>query len=194
MLWGNVDSSHVMVTASLPSFHEASSDSFLDSIPSNETDNAGAVEIDTGDGDVSTVLKYVVANAAYTKGSKSSPVWKYFAHFDSVQHPDKKNYRICLLCRKLGIDKSISVGKDNSNTPLISHLQLKHKEEFKEILAAKNSTAPQPGSSKSRIGSFFPKKSEIKKNSNVILQNLLLTSVCHLPFVPLLSQGHGSMH
>jgi hypothetical protein len=182
----NVYSSHPMVTASLPSFNEASSDSFFDSIPSNEADNGGAVEIDTVDGDVSAVLKYVVANAAYTKGLKSSPVWKYFAHFDAVQHPDKKNHRICLLCRELGIDKSISVGKDYSNTPLISHLQSKHKEEFKEFLAAKNSTAPQSGSSHAQIGSFFRRSVKLKKNSNVILQNLLLTSVCHLPFVFLL--------
>jgi len=113
----NIHSSHPMVTASLPSFNEALSDTFYDSLPSHEPDNGGAVEIDTGDGDVSAVLKYVVANAAYTKGLKSSPVWKYFAHFDAVQHPDKKNHRICLLCRELGIDKSISVGKDYSNTP-----------------------------------------------------------------------------
>jgi hypothetical protein len=182
----NIYSSHPMVTVSLPSFNEAFSDTFYDSLPSHEADNGGAVEIGTGDGDVSAVLKYVVANAAYTKGLKSSPVWKYFAHFDAVQHPDKKNHRICLLCRELGIDKSISVGKDYSNTPLISHLQSKHKEEFKEFLAAKNSTAPQSGSSQAQIGSFFQRSPKLKKNSNVILQSLLLTSVCHLPFVALL--------
>jgi len=175
-----------MVTASLPSFNEALSDTFYDSLPSHEPDNGGAVEIDTGDGDVSAVLKYVVANAAYTKGLKSSPVWKYFAHFDAVQHPDKKNHRICLLCRELGIDKSISVGKDYSNTPLISHLQSKHKEEFKEFLAAKNSTAPQSGSSQAQIGSFFSKKSEIKEKfkryfAKFVVDECLPLTICRSP-------------
>ncbi len=182
----NIHISHPMVTASLPSFNEALSDTFYDSLPSHEPDNGGAVEIDTGDGDVSAVLKYVVANAAYTKGLKSSPVWKYFAHFDAVQHPDKKNHRICLLCRELGIDKSISVGKDYSNTPLISHLQSKHKEEFKEFLAAKNSTAPQSGSSQAQIGSFFSKKSEIKEKfkryfAKFVVDECLPLTICRSP-------------
>jgi hypothetical protein len=175
-----------MVTASLPSFNEALSDTFYDSLPSHEPDNGGAVEIDTGDGDVSAVLKYVVANAAYTKGLKSSPVWKYFAHFDAVQHPDKKNHRFCPLCHELGIDKSISVGKDYSNTPLISHLQSKHKEEFKEFLAAKNSTAPQSGSSQAQIGSFFSKKSEIKEKfkryfAKFVVDECLPLTICRSP-------------
>ncbi len=93
------------------------------------------VMIETGESDVSTVLKFVVASQTSTKSHKTSPVWQYFANFDCAHHPDKKCYRICLIYRDSGFDKAVSVGKDASPDPLISHLRT-HKEQYAEFLIA----------------------------------------------------------
>jgi hypothetical protein len=87
-------------------FTIASGDSLLgDSQDSRQSESL--VEIETGDSDVSAVLKFIAANQSSTKSHKSSPVWKFFAHFDSAHHLDKKNYRICLVCHDEGSDKAV---------------------------------------------------------------------------------------
>lgn len=138
-----------------------------DSLLGNSQDSRQSetlVEIETGDSDVSAVLKFIVANQSSTKSHKSSPVWKFFAHFDSAHHPDKKNYRICLVCRDEGSDKAVSVGKDSSPAPLISHLRT-HKEQYMEFLEAQQKLkAPQKCSGQTIIGKFLSTKSEAKDN------------------------------
>jgi hypothetical protein len=59
---------------------------------------------------------------------KASPVWEYFCHFDPAHHPDMKSFRICLICKEGGVDKKISIGKDYSPTPLITHLRSHQKQ------------------------------------------------------------------
>ncbi len=105
-----------------------------------------------------------MANQSSTKSHKSFPVWKFFAHFDSAHHPDKKKYRICLVCRGEGSDKAVSVGKDSSPAPLISHLRM-HKEQYMEFLEAQqNLKAPHKCSGQTIIGKFLSTKSEAKDN------------------------------
>ena len=71
---------------------------------------------------------------ASNKSHKTSPVWKYFTHFDLAFHPKMKWDRICLVCRDKGIDKSISVGKYYSPVALVNHLRSMHKEQYQEYL------------------------------------------------------------
>jgi hypothetical protein len=61
-------------------------------------------------------FRVLVGNIS-SKSHKMSPIWEYFAHFDPVFHPDMKNYRICLLCRKEGHDKALSVGERSNRKP-----------------------------------------------------------------------------
>jgi hypothetical protein len=72
-------------------------------------------------------FRVLVGNIS-SKSHKMSPIWEYFAHFDPVFHPDMKNYRICLLCRKEGHDKALSVGERSSLGTLTTHLN-KHPNE-----------------------------------------------------------------
>ena len=65
---------------------------------------------------------------------KTSPVWKFFAHFDPVHHPDKKNSRICLVCKDMGVDKCISIGNYYSPAALVNHLHSVHQEQFHKYL------------------------------------------------------------
>ncbi len=65
---------------------------------------------------------------------KTSPVWKFFAHFDPVHHPDKKNSRICLVCKDMGVDKCISIGNYYSPIALGNHLRSVHQEQFHKYL------------------------------------------------------------
>jgi hypothetical protein len=68
-----------------------------------------------------------------------------------------------LVCHGLGVDKSISVSKDYSNTPFIVHLQTKHKDKFNEYLSLKDAQQPsQSQLSQSRIRSFFSSQTEAK--------------------------------
>jgi len=123
------------------------------------------VVIDTGESDVSTLLKFVVASQRSTKSHKTSPVWQYFAHFDCTHHPDRKCYRICLICRDAGFDKAVSVGKDSSPAPLISHLRT-HKEQYADFLVAvekQKETSPSSGKAQSTMGKFFTAHSSVKE-------------------------------
>ena len=72
-----------------------------------------------------------------SKSSKKSHLWKYFAHFDVLFHPDKRFHRICLICRGKGVDKCISVGRSASTGPLLGHLRT-HNAEYTEFLKAKD--------------------------------------------------------
>jgi hypothetical protein len=55
-------------------------------------------------------------------GVTSSQTWIFLPVFDCTHYPDKQTHHICLVCHGLGVDKSIFVGKDYSNTPLVAHL------------------------------------------------------------------------
>jgi len=119
--------------------------------------------IETGDEDVSGVLKYIVATSSSSRSHKTSPIWNYFANFDPCHHPNKKQDRICLVCRDIGVDKSICVGRDYSNTPLISHLQCMHKDKYKEFLALKEDQKPSKSQfSQSTISTHFLKLGDVK--------------------------------
>jgi hypothetical protein len=67
---------------------------------------------------------------------KSSLAWKFLAHFDLVHHPDKKNSCICLVCKDVGVEKSITIGEYYSPTALVNHLHSVHKEQFHKCLLA----------------------------------------------------------
>jgi hypothetical protein len=69
---------------------------------------------------------------------KTSPVWKFFTHFDPVHHPDKKNRRICLVCKDMGVDKCISIGNYYSPAALVNHLRSVHQEQYHEYLVDSN--------------------------------------------------------
>ena len=75
-----------------------------------------------------TSLKFHPETLVSSKSHKTSPVWAYFSHFDLLYHPEMKTYRISLVCYRKGIDKAISVGKDSTPGPLITHLQTHHEE------------------------------------------------------------------
>ena len=62
---------------------------------------------------------------------KRSPIWKYFAPFNLAFHPEMKFHRICLICRQIGIDKALAVGKKSSLGNLMTHL-MSHPKENKE--------------------------------------------------------------
>jgi hypothetical protein len=53
-----------------------------------------------------------------------------------VHHPDKKSSHICLVCKDVGVEKSISIGKYYSPAALVNHLCSVHKEQFHEYLLA----------------------------------------------------------
>ena len=101
------------------------------------------------------------------KSNKKSLLWKYFAHFDTVYHPDKRYHRLCLVCRGVGVDKSISVGKSASTGPLLGHLRTHHAE-YMEYLKAKadvlaeSSVDADPGKQPSII-TFLPKLNSTKQ-------------------------------
>lgn len=100
-----------------------------------------------------------------SRSSKSSPVWDYFRHFDNNYHPDKKCFRICLICRANGVDKAISVGQSASPGPLINHLRTHNKQymEFVEKRNALNAEAKASVmSSQLSISSFIPQVSSSK--------------------------------
>ncbi len=114
------------ISAASESLNSASRDSFSFSISQETLSNEDVVEIETGDGDVLAVLN-IIASSIPSRSHKSSPI----------------RHRICLVCHGLGIDKSISVGKDYSNTPLVAHFQTKHKDKFKEYLSLKEAQSLQ---------------------------------------------------
>jgi len=80
------------------------------------TEGVTRVEIAT------TSLKYHTETLASSKSHKTSPLWAYFSHFDLLYHPEMKTCRICFVCRRKAKDKAISVGKDSTPGPLITHL------------------------------------------------------------------------
>lgn len=74
--------------------------------------------------------------SAFRQKHKKNPVWEYYDHFDLTYHPDKRNFRCCLICRECGIDKAISVGKAASTGPLVSHLR-RHTEQYMAFMEKK---------------------------------------------------------
>ena len=98
--------------------------------------DGGMTESVTGVDSATTSLKFHTETLASSKSHKTSPVWAYFSHFDLLHHPEMKTYRICLVCRRKGKDKAISVGKDSTPGPLITHLRT-HSEEYIDFLNAK---------------------------------------------------------
>jgi hypothetical protein len=85
---------------------------------------------------VSSVRFVPRCDPPFSKKAKTSPVWQYFQHFDLNYHPDKKCYRLCLICRVKGIDKAVSVGQSASPGPLINHLRT-HQEQYLEFTQKK---------------------------------------------------------
>ncbi len=145
------------------------------------------VEIETGDGDVLAVLKYIIASSISSRSHKSSPIWIFFAQFDCTHHPDKKTHRICLVCHGLGIDKSISVGKDYSNTPLVAHFQTKHKDKFTEYLSLKEAQSLQSHSHlKVKSDACFRVRQKLRISSNKSLLGELWQIICpsHYAILP----------
>jgi len=84
--------------------------------------DGGMKEGVTGVGIATKYLKFHTETLASSKSHKTSPVWAYFSHFDLLYHPEMKTYCICLVCHRKGKDEAISVGKDSTPGPLITHL------------------------------------------------------------------------
>jgi hypothetical protein len=101
-----------------------------------------------------------------SKGTKSSPVWGYFQHFDLTYHPEMKHFRVCLVCRVKGVDKAISVGSSASPGPLVAHLRT-HTEQYLEYLEKKDKKAQVSVTTASEsqipITSFIPQMTSLKQ-------------------------------
>ena len=101
-----------------------------------------------------------------SKGTKSSPVWGYFQHFDLTYHPEMKHFRVCLVCRVKGVDKAISVGSSASPGPLVAHLRT-HTEQYLEYLEKKDQKAQvsvtTASESQTPITSFIPQMTSLKQ-------------------------------
>jgi len=82
-----------------------------------------------GDEDLSHVCEFVVGPSPW-KGNKTSAIWKYFSHLDLDIHPDLKTWRVCMVCRRKGIDKCLNCTESSSTGCLIEHLRRHHPEEF----------------------------------------------------------------
>ena len=119
---------------------------------------------------IGSSLKFVPrSDPPVSKKARTSPVWQYFQHFDLSYHPEKKCFRICLICRVNGIDKAVSVGQSASPGPLISHLRT-HKAEYLEYVEKKNSldaaasaASAATVSNQLSISSFCPNTSNLKE-------------------------------
>jgi hypothetical protein len=99
------------------------------------------------------------------KSHKTSPIWKFFGHFDSAFHPSMENFRICLICRKKGVDKKLKVGDKSSLGSLLTHLNThpKENEEYIKAMAeAKLQKAIIPAPSQATLN--FPSISNIRAN------------------------------
>ncbi len=112
-------------------------------------------------------LKFVpLSDPPVSKKARTSPVWQYFQHFDLSYHPEKKFFRICLICHVNGIDKAVSVGQSASPGPLISHSRM-HKAEYLEYVEKKNSldaaASAATVSNQLSILSFVPNTSNSKE-------------------------------
>jgi hypothetical protein len=83
-----------------------------------------AASIDgVGDNEANFSVSFKVCpDIPFVKCTKKSPLWKFFAHFDTVYHPTMRYHPICLICHERGVDKLISVGKSASTGPLWGHL------------------------------------------------------------------------
>jgi hypothetical protein len=78
-----------------------------------------------------------------------------------------KYHRICLVCREKGADKAISVGKDFSPAPLVSHLQTHHEEYTKYLLLNAKRKQEEPSKytpNQSTIIDHFPKLLDTREN------------------------------
>jgi len=128
--------------------------------------DGGMTESVSGVENATTSVKFHIETLPSSKSHKSSPVWAYFAHFDLVYHPDRKTYRICLVCRSKGKDKAICVGKDFTPGPLITHLRTHH-EEYMDYLTAKRKVMeeqehPKDTKKQKSIIEHFPKLLDVK--------------------------------
>ncbi len=96
----------------------------MSTITSECTNSEGATHSNsTATTTTTTTTKFVLRGYLHSgKNAKKNSVWEYYDHFDLTYHPDKRNYRCCLICRECGIDKAISVGKAASTGPLVNHL------------------------------------------------------------------------
>jgi hypothetical protein len=174
-------------------FHECSPeapcvntrDSFTSSLtsPTNVGVDPSVVGVVTTD-DNSNFPRFIVATSASLRSHKTSPIWNFFSNFDPVFHPDKKHHRICLVCRDLQIDTSISVGRDYSNTPLVAHLRTKHKVQYKEYLAAKDGNGSAKSKSKqSTVSSHFSTVGDVqerfkRKFARWVVEDSLPLTIC----------------
>jgi hypothetical protein len=167
---------------------EYTHDSFTSSLsgPTNVGVDSSVVGVVSTD-DNSTFPRFIVTTSASLCSHKMSPIWKFFSNFDPVFHPDKKQHRICLVCHDLQIDTSISVGRDYSNTPLIDHLQTKHKVQYKEYLAAKDANGNfQSKLKQSTVNSHFSRVGDVKdrfkhKFARWVVEDSLPLTICRSP-------------
>jgi hypothetical protein len=154
--------------------------------PTNVGVDSSVVGVVTTD-DNSTFPRFIVTTSASLRSHKTSPIWNFFSNFDPVFHPDKKHQRMCLVCRDLQIDTSISVGQDYSNTPLVAHLWTKHKVQYEEYLAAKDAN----GNSKSKlkqstVSSHFSTAGDVKDRFKHqfacwVVEDSLPLTICRSP-------------
>jgi hypothetical protein len=128
--------------------------------------DGGMTEGVTGVEIATTSLTFHPETLASSKSHKTSSVWAYFSHFDLLYHLEMKIYRICLVCHQKGIDKAISVGKDSTPGPLITHLRTHH-EEYTDFLNTKQKQleeTPKVTANQKSIIDNFLKLSDTKGN------------------------------
>jgi hypothetical protein len=68
-----------------------------------------------------------------------SPVWDNFSLLDPALHPQSSNLMVCLVCRDLNVDKTISLGKQKNLSPtaLLNHLR-QHEDVYQQYLDKKS--------------------------------------------------------
>ena len=73
--------------------------------------------------------------------SNLSPIWVFFEHFDPMYHPNKKHFRICMVCHRKKKDKQLVIGEKCCLTNLEVHL-ITHPQEWTQYLSERASCKP----------------------------------------------------
>jgi len=114
--------------------------------------------------DLSHVCEFVSGPAPW-KGHKTSAIWNYFCHLDLEVHPDMKTWRLCMVCRRRGVDKAINVTESSSTGKLIDHLKRMHHDEYLQFQREKEDKLKERAANKEAIGGPAAAFSDSKMSS-----------------------------
>jgi hypothetical protein len=110
---------------------------------------------------VSVKLEFQPRTCSKGNAKKTSAIWAFFEHFDPAYHPDKKHFRICMVCRGKNKDKQLFVGKKGCLTNLETHL-MTHPKEWAHYLSERAScTASAMEKNKNTFG---PMQTSLKQH------------------------------